>query len=81
MILKRLRKRNNDVVRAFESRSNDCILGERHHSPIFMFERVIFGEGLHEGLQLGVTLSKVRGYTFGVLGGGDRKGGNTKISR
>ncbi len=40
-------------------------------APLFLCSNVrILAEGLHEGLQLGVTLAKVRGYTFGVFGGG-----------
>lgn len=41
--------------------------------PYFCVRMVDFlREELHEGLQLGVTLGKVRGYTFGVIGGGNR---------
>ncbi len=49
-------------------------------APLFLCSNVrILAEGLHEGLQLGVTLAKVRGYTFGVFGGGDREGEKYRI--
>ncbi len=39
-------------------------------APLFLCSNDrILDEGLHEGLQLGVTLEKVRGYTFGVFEG------------
>lgn len=37
--------------------------------------------GLHEGLQLGVTLCRIRGYTFRVFKGYNRGGQNTDFLR
>lgn len=47
-------------------------MGEPRGSLFLCPNGLFLREELHEGLQFGVTLGKVRGYTFGVIGGGDR---------
>ena len=46
--------------------------------PPFLYPKMAkMGMGLLLGLQIGVTFSEIRGYTFGVFGGrieGDGKG-------